>query len=62
MAPYVEVSQLLALMQWGARAHACVTTAMIELRLLPVTEWLPARTPDPPQAGQDSWLTDCELE
>jgi hypothetical protein len=62
MALYGEVSQLLSLMQWGARAHAYVAAAMIELRLLPVTEWLPARTPDSPQAGQDSWLTDCELD
>jgi hypothetical protein len=53
MAPYGVVSQLLALVQWRAWAHACATTAMIELRLLQVTE-CPARTPDCP--GPDSWL------
>ena len=35
MAQYGVVSQLLALVQWGAQAHAWVTTAMIDLRLLP---------------------------
>jgi hypothetical protein len=43
------VSHLLALVQWRARAHAWVITAMIVLRLLPVTEWLQV-------SGPDSWL------
>ena len=49
MAQYGAVSQFLALVQWRARAHACVTTALTELRLLRVTEWLQAPCPD-------SWL------
>ncbi len=49
MAQYGEVSQLLALMQWGARAQTCVTIATMELRLLPCSHWV---TP-----GPDSWLS-----
>jgi hypothetical protein len=43
------ITNLLALVQWRSQAHACVTTAMIRLRLLPVTEW-------PQMPCQDSWL------
>jgi hypothetical protein len=39
MVQYGLVSQWLALVQWCALAHDCIATAMIELRLLPVTEW-----------------------
>jgi hypothetical protein len=53
MAQYGVVSQLLALVQWRARAHACVTgnchdNAETAARR-PVTEWLQV-------SGPDSWL------
>ncbi len=57
MAQYGVVPQLLALVQWRARSHACVTTAVIVLRQSLSDSKCPARTPDCP--GQDSWvLTD----
>ncbi len=58
-AQYGAVSQLLALVQWRAWAHAFVTTAIIDLRLLPVivTEWLQVPCPDSCRQGTDSWLT-----
>jgi hypothetical protein len=49
IAQYGVVWQLLALVLWSAQAHACFMTAMIELRLLPVTEWLKVPC-------LDSWL------
>ncbi len=47
MAQYGIVSQLLALVLFRAPAHACVTSAMIEVRLLSLSNSkCPAQTPD----------------
>ncbi len=62
MLQYGPVLQLLALVQYSAQAHACLTHAMIELRLLPVFELLHVLCPDSWQLWPDPWLTDCELD